>query len=199
MKEIVKRVLLFGVPLTSLLLLGGNFLGWLFSSWLLGCWLLGRWLLGCWLLGGRLLGLSGGLLCGLLGLGGLLHWLLGLLSSRLLLGLDGLGSLWFLSELEGSSSLLTSSSSSDDSLGGDQLLQGEPNTSSSLGSVHLVVGTDVLQDGLTGGALLVSEGLDGGLDHGGVGGGGSGSLGFGSSSSSHGDVVLGCRCGESPH
>merc|ERR1712108_124402 len=120
MKEIVKRVLLFGDPLTSLLLLGGSLLG----------------------------------------------WLLGLLCGRLLLGLNGLGSLWFLSELEGSSSLLTSSSSSDDSLGGDQLLQGEPDTSSSLGSVHLVVSTDVLQDGLTGGALLVSEGLDGGLDHG---------------------------------
>merc|ERR1712061_952411 len=139
--------------MTCLLLLGGNFLGWLLCSWLLGCWLLGRWLLGCWLLGGRLLGLSGGLLCGLLGLGGLLRWLLGLLSSGLLLGLNGLGSLWFLSELEGSSSLL----------------QGEPDTSSSLGSVHLVVSTDVLQDGLTGGALLVSESLDGGLDHGGVG------------------------------
>merc|ERR1712045_1037663 len=123
--------------------------------------------------------------------------LFGFLGSRFLLCLDGFGSLGLLSQFEGASSLLASSSSSDDSLGGDQLLQGEPDTSGSLGSVHLVVGTDVLQDGLTGGALLVSEGLDGSLDHGGVGGVGSGGLGlggdllgFGSSSSSHDDVVL---------
>merc|ERR1711992_486908 len=152
MKEIVKRVLLFGDPVTSLLLLGGSLLG-----GLLGSGLLGSWLLGSWLLCGGLLGCLLGLSSGLLGLGGLLGGLLGLLGSRLLLGLNGLGGLWLLSELEGSSSLLASSSSSDDSLGGDQLLQGEPDTSSSLGSVNLVVGTDVLQDGLAGGALLVSE------------------------------------------
>merc|ERR1712141_488789 len=123
MKEIVYKVLLFGLLAIDLLLLGGSLLG-----------------------------------------GGLL----GLLSSRLLLCLDGLGGLWLLSQLEGTGSLLASGSSSHDSLGGDELLQGEPDTSGSLGGVNLVVGTDVLQDGLTGGALLVSESLDGGLDHGGV-------------------------------
>merc|ERR1739848_866677 len=94
----------------------------------------------------------------------------GLFGSGFLLCLHGFGGLWLL---------------------------GEPDTSTGLGSVNLVVGTDVLQDGLTGGALLVSEGLDGGLDHGGVGRVGSSNLGlgghllgFGSSSSSHGDVVL---------
>merc|ERR1712184_227326 len=76
-------------------------------------------------------------------------------------------------------------------LGGDELLEGDPDTATSLGSVHLVVGTDVLEDGLAGGALLVSEGLDGGLDHGGVrrvgsrGLGLGGLLGFGSSGGGH--------------
>merc|ERR1712045_702380 len=154
MKEIVYKVSLFGLLVTSLLLLGGSLLG------------------------------------GLLGSG-----LLGLLSGRLLLCLDGLSGLWLLSQLERSGSLLASGSSSHDSLGGDELLRGEPDTSGSLGSVNLVVGTDVLQDGLAGGALLVSESLDGGLDHGGVGGVGSGGLGlggllgFGCSGGSHGDVV----------
>merc|ERR1712088_419651 len=131
---------------------------------LLGCGLLG-WCL-CSLLGSSFLGLSGGLL-DLLCL-----WLLGL---WLLLSLGLLG------ELEGSSSLLTGGGGSHDGLGGDQLLEGEPDTSGSLGSINLVVGTDVLQDGLAGGALLVSQGLDGGLDHGGVGRVGSGGLGLGSS------------------
>merc|ERR1712018_998437 len=133
-----------------------------------------------------LLSLSGSLLGGFLSLsrGFLGSWLLGLLSSRLLsFGLLSFGLLCFRflgGQLEGSGSLLTSGSSSHDSLGGDQLLQGEPDTSASLGSINLVVGTDVLQDGLTGGALLVSESLDGGLDHGGVGWVGSGGLGLGS-------------------
>merc|ERR1712038_882725 len=110
-----------------------------------------------------LLSLSGSLLGGFLSLSS------GLLGSRLLsFGLLSFGLLCFGflgGQLEGSGSLLTSGSSSHDSLGGDQLLQGEPDTSASLGSINLVVGTDVLQDGLTGGALLVSESLDGGLDH----------------------------------
>merc|ERR1712026_531925 len=173
------------------LLLGGGLLGGLLSSGLLS--------LSWGLLGGLsgLLGLSGSLLGWLLSLSGgfLGSGLLGLLSSRLLLCLDGLGGLWLLGQLEGTGSLLASGSSSHDSLGGHELLQGEPDTSGSLGSVNLVVGTDVLQDGLAGGALLVSESLDGGLDHGGVGGVGSGGLGlgdllgFGCSGGSHGDVV----------
>merc|ERR1712018_528212 len=139
-----------------------------------------------WGLLSGLLSFSRSLLDGLLSLSGgfLGSWLLGLLSSRLLsFGLLSFGLLCFRflgGQLEGSGSLLTSGSSSHDSLGGDQLLQGEPDTSASLGSINLVVGTDVLQDGLTGRALLVSESLDGGLDHGGVGRVGSGGLGLGS-------------------
>merc|ERR1739844_394865 len=195
------KVILFGHPVgvraEKLLLLGGSLLGGLLSGGLLG--------LSGGLLGGGLLGLSGSLLGSRL-LGGrllgllssrLLGRLLGLLGSRLLLGgLLGLGSLWLLSQLEATGSLLTSGSGSHDSLGGDELLQGEPDTSGSLGGVNLVVGTDVLQDGLARGALLVSESLDGGLDHGGVRGVGSGglglgsSLGFGSSGGSHDDCVV---------
>merc|ERR1719251_775321 len=98
------------------------------------------------LLGG---GLLGGLLrllgCGLLGslrLGSL--GLLGLLGLRLLcLGLLG-------GQLEASCSLLASSG----------------------GGIHLVVGNDVLEDGLAGGSLLVLQSLDGSSDHAGIGGGG---------------------------
>merc|ERR1712088_1161428 len=100
---------------------------------------------------------------------GLLGWFLCSLLGRWLLGLWLLLSLGLLGELEGSSSLLAGGGGSHDGLGGDQLLEGEPDTSGSLGSINLVVGTDVLQDGLAGGALLVSQGLDDGLDHGGVG------------------------------
>merc|ERR1712184_118740 len=156
-------------------LLGRSFLGRGFFSWGL---LLGSSLLLGWSLS---LGLGRGL---------------GLLSLRFF-GLGGLGFGFLSGQFEGSSSLLTGSSGGHDSLGGDELLEGDPDTATSLGSVHLVVGTDVLEDGLAGGALLVSEGLDGGLDHGGVRR--VGSRGLGSSSSSHGDVVLCCRCGESPH
>merc|ERR1712038_1758106 len=153
-----------------------------------------------------LLSLSGSLLGGFLSLsrGFLGSWLPGLLSCGLLS--FGLLCFRFLGgQLEGSGSLLTSGSSSHDSLGGDQLLQGEPDTSASLGSINLVVGTDVLQDGLTGGALLVSESLDGGLDHGGVGWVGSGGLGlgsllgFGSSGGGHGGCCYAAgRCEQSP-
>merc|ERR1719251_350020 len=130
----------------NLLLLGGGFLlGRRFCLWL------GRSSL---LLGSSLF--SGGL--------GLLNWSL---FDDLLLG----GSLWFLGlgglrlgllggELEGSSALLSGGSSSDNRLGFDQLLESNPHTTGGLGSVHLVVGADVLQDGLTGGTLLVSESLD---------------------------------------
>merc|ERR1712038_1945828 len=141
--------------------------------------------------------LFGGLLCHLLGRSFLgwslslgLSWGLGLLSLRFF-GLGGLGFGFLGGQVEGSSSLLTGSSGGHDSLGGDELLEGDPDTATSLGSVHLVVGTDVLEDGLAGGALLVSEGLDGGLDHGGVwrvgsrGLGLGGLLGFGSSGGGH--------------
>merc|ERR1711890_151501 len=125
-------------------LLLGRLLGSLLSSRLLG--LLGSRFLSClWLLGF--------LSSGLLGLLGLRLLCLGLLSGQLV----------------AASSLPASSSSSHDSLGGDHLPQGELDTDSSLGSVHLVVGNDSLQDGLAGGALLVSQLLDGSLDHGGIG------------------------------
>merc|ERR1712158_173747 len=104
------------------------------------------------LLGG---GLLGGLLCllgcGLLGglwLGRLLCRLLGLLGSGLLgsLRLPCLGLLG--GQLEASCSLLASSSGSHHLLGGN----------------HLVVGNDVLEDGLAGGSLLVLQSLDGSSD-----------------------------------
>merc|ERR1719412_3418403 len=114
---------------------------------LLGCGLLGwllRRLLGCRLLGSLWLGSLGllGLLClGLLGL-----WLLG-------------------GQLEASCSLLASGSGSHHLLGGDHLPQGELDAHASLGGIHLVVGNDVLEDGLAGGSLLVLQSLDGSSDH----------------------------------
>merc|ERR1712137_568303 len=105
------------------------------------------------LLGG---GLLGGLLCRLLGGG-----LLGLLGSGLLGGLRLLGS--------GLLGLLGLGL-----LGCDHLPQGELDTHAGLGGVHLVVGHDVLEDGLAGGSLLVLQPLDGSGDHAGVGGVGSG-------------------------
>merc|ERR1712226_1622749 len=110
----------------DLLLLGGSLLGGLLGG-LLGCRLLGG------LLGSGLLGSLG---------------LLGLLGLRLL-GLGLLGG-----QLEASCSLLASSSGSNILLASNQLPEGELDTDSSLGSVNLVVGNDVLQDGLAGGALL---------------------------------------------
>merc|ERR1712158_302697 len=130
------------------------------------------------LLGGGLLGWLLGLLrCGLLGglwLGGLLCWLLGLLGSRLLGGLR-LGSLGLLGllglgllclgllggQLEASCSLLASGGSSHNLLGGNHLPQGELDAHASLSRIHLVVGNDVLEDGLARGSLLVLQALDG--------------------------------------
>merc|ERR1740128_1323326 len=111
-----------------LLLLGGG---------LLGSGLLGSGLLGGGLLSGRLL--SSGLLGGLLG-SGLLDGLLccrllggllcsGLLGLRLLLGLGGDG------KLETSSSLLSGGTASNDLLGGDHLLECEPDADLSLGGI----------------------------------------------------------------
>merc|ERR1719242_637993 len=94
------------------------------------------------LLGG---GLLGGLLC-LLGcglLGGLRLLCLGLLGGQ----------------LEASCSLLASSGGSHHLLGGDHLPQGELDAHASLGGIHLVVGNDVLEDGLAGGSLLVLQSL----------------------------------------
>merc|ERR1712129_202026 len=139
-----------------------------FERHLLLCCLLGSRLLGS-LLGSRLL--SSGLL-GSLGLGSLLSLRLGsLLGSRLLslLGLGLLGSRLLDGQLEGTSSLLASSSSSHHLLGSNQLPQGKLDTDGGLvGIGHLVVGDDVLEDGLAGGSLLVLEGLDGGHNHVGV-------------------------------
>merc|ERR1712088_324225 len=85
----------------------------------------------------------------------------GLLGSRLLGGLLGLGSLLG-SGLLGSLGLLGL-------LGSHHLPEGELDTDGSLVSLNLVVGNDVLEDGLAGGSLLVLEGLDGGNNHVGVG------------------------------
>merc|ERR550539_117704 len=141
---------------------------------LLLCCLLGSRLLGS-LLGSRLL--SSGLL-GSLGLGSLLSLglgsllgsgLLGSLGLLSLLGLGLLGSGLLGGQLEGASSLLASSSSRHHLLGSNQLPQGKLHTDGGLVGVgHLVVGDDVLEDGLAGGSLLVLEGLDGGHDHVGV-------------------------------
>merc|ERR1712007_55571 len=120
----------------TLLLLGGSLLGsWLLSS-LLGSRFLGSWFLGSFLwllslLGNRLLCLLD--LLGLLGL-----WFLCLLDLLWLLSLDN---------LVGSSSLTRSSGHLEGSLG-NSTLEGQADLNSSLGSINLVVGTDVLEDGL---------------------------------------------------
>merc|ERR1711970_546182 len=113
--------------------------------------------LGCWFLGSLLW-----LLC-LLG-----SWLLGLLDLLWLLGL------WLLSlrllggQLERSSSLLASSSCGNNLLGSNHLLESKTDTDSSLGSINLVVGHDILEDGLAGRSLLVSKSLDSSSDHAGI-------------------------------
>merc|ERR1711988_1192609 len=120
-----------------LLLLGGSLLGGLLG---------GRLLLGGGLLGGRLLsGLLGGRLLGLLG-GGLLD-LLDLLG---LLNLD---------QLVAAGVLALSGGHLEGSLG-DSPLEGEPDLGSGLGSIDLVVGDDVLEDGGATGAGPVLEGGD---------------------------------------
>merc|ERR1719477_103525 len=151
--------------LKHLLLFGCSLLG----SWLLGG-LLGSWFLSsllCWLLGSRLLSS----LLWLLGL-----WLLCLLDLLWLFSLDN---------LVGSSSLSGCSGHLESALG-NSTLEGQADLDSSLGSINLVIGTDVLEDGLAGGASAVLQGSDGGSDHHGVLGVGSGGLGLlGCSSSRH--------------
>merc|ERR1712154_263567 len=95
-------------------------------------------------------------------------------------GLDSLHLLWLLNlhQLEASSSLAALLGHLQCSLL-DSSLQGHAEVLTSLGSVHLVVGADVLQDGLAGGAGPVLEGGDGGGDHHGVLGVGRGHLGLG--------------------
>merc|ERR1712121_94884 len=141
-------------------------------------------------------------------LGGLLSsWLLSFLGSWLLGSLRFL-SLWLLSlrflclrllsgELERSSSLLTRSSGRHQFLGSNHFLESQTDTDGGLGSIHLVVGHDVLKDRLAGGSLLVSQPLDGSGDHGSVGRMGSRHLGLGgllglrSSSFSHDEGMFG--------
>merc|ERR1712110_720203 len=167
--------------LRLLLFLGSSLLGGLLSSRLLCHRLLCRRLLSSRLLSGGLLGsllCSGFLSSGLLGsrlLGGFLGWLL----CSGLLGLRLLGCGLFSGKLEGAGTLLAGSSGGHQTLGGNQLLQREPDSHGSLGRVNLVVGHHVLEDGLAGASLLVTERLDGGLDHGGVGRVGGGHLGLG--------------------
>merc|ERR1711870_212406 len=90
------------------------------------------------LLGGNLLGsfLGSWFLGSLLWLLGL--WLLSLLDLLRLLSLDN---------LVGSSSLTRCSGHLEGSLG-NSTLEGQADLNSSLGSINLVVGTDVLEDGL---------------------------------------------------
>merc|ERR1719378_462299 len=64
--------------------------------------------------------------------------------------------------------LLSCGSSSNKSLGVNQFLEGDSDSGWGLGSINLVVGTDVLQDGLSGGSLLVTKSLDSCLDHGSI-------------------------------
>merc|ERR550539_1465213 len=166
MKNVLKDILLLCC------LLGSRLLGSLLGSGLLSSGLLGSLRLGSLLS----LGLGSLLGSGLLGSLGLLSLLgLGLLGSGLslgllsLLGLGLLGSGLLGGQLEGASSLLASSSSRHRLLGSNQLPQGKLHTDGGLVGVgHLVVGDDVLEDGLAGGSLLVLEGLDGGHDHVGV-------------------------------
>merc|ERR1719509_396006 len=117
----------------ELLLLGGSLLGSGFLGSFLGCGFLGS-----------LLGLLG---CGLLDLLDLFG-LLGLLSLGLL---DLLGLLGFLNlaNLEFTSSL-ASGLSLDNGSGSKSLPEGKLQWSSSLGSINLVVGHDILEDGLAG-------------------------------------------------
>merc|ERR1712071_630239 len=144
------------------LLLGCGLLGSLLSSRLLG-----SGLLSCGVLGS--LGLLGsGLLLGSLLCGGLLS------SLGLLLGLGGNG------ELEATSALLAGSTTSNNLLGSDHLLQRDPDVDLSLGGVSdLVVGHDVLEDSLAGRTVPLLQGLDGGGDHAGEGWVGGGDLGLG--------------------
>ena len=162
------------------LLLGSSLLLWCSFLCGLGCFL-GSWLLGSWLLG--CLGLLGsGLLSGLLGsrlLGGLLgSGLLGLLGGGLLLGGSLLLGLLNLDQLELASSLAGLLGHLQGSLL-DASLQGHAEVLSGLGGVHLVVGADVLEDSLAGGASPVLQRGDGGGDHDGVLGVGGGGLGLG--------------------
>merc|ERR1712141_784050 len=113
----------------ALLLLGGSLLGSLLGSRLLGSFL-GSWFLGSLL---WLLSLLGSRLLGLLGL-----WLLSLLDLLWLFSLDN---------LVGSSSLTRCSGHLEGSLG-NSTLEGQADLNSSLGSINLVVGADVLEDSL---------------------------------------------------
>merc|ERR1712223_1588078 len=157
---------LLGGLLGGRLLLGGGFLGSRLLSGLLGSGLLGL--------------LGGGLLCHLLG-SGLLG---GLLGSGLLDLLDLLG-LLNLDQLVAASVLALGGGHLEGSLG-DSPLEGEPDLGGGLGSIHLVVGDDVLEDGGAAGAGPVLEGGDGGSNHHAVlGVGGRSLLGLGSSGSRH--------------
>merc|ERR1712127_743264 len=161
--QVLEAFLLVG---QSLLLLGGRLLGSrLLSSGLLGSGLLGSRLLGSGLLGGLL---GSGLLGDLLGSGLLC---LGLLSSGLLGDLL-LSKLVRSSSLAGSLGLLEVTSSNCP-------LEGHADVDSGLGGINLVVGADVLEDGLAGGASPVLQGCDGGSNHDRVLGVGSRDLGLG--------------------
>merc|ERR1712180_286606 len=118
---------------------------------------LSSWLLSSWFLSSRFLGSL------------LSSWLLSFLGSWLLGSLRFL-SLWLLSlrflclgllrgELERSSSLLASSSGRHQFLSSNHFLESQTDTDGGLGSIHLVVGHDVLKDRLAGGSLLVSQSL----------------------------------------
>merc|ERR1712242_365733 len=98
---------------------------------------------------------------------------LGLLSSRLLLG-----SLGLLSQLEAACSLAGLLGHLEGSLL-DTRLECKSEVDSSLCGINLVVGADVLEDGLSGGASSVLQSGDGGTNHHGIGWVLSGLLGLG--------------------
>merc|ERR1712244_49540 len=116
------------------------------------CWLLGS-LLCSRLLSSRILGFLGSF--GLLSLWLLGLWLLSLLSLLWLL---------YFNKLVRTSSLSRGSGHLKGSLG-NSTLECKADLDRSLGSINLVVGTDILENGLAGGASTVLEGGDGSSDH----------------------------------
>merc|ERR1712080_815492 len=137
-----RDLLLFGSSLLGGLL--GSLLSGLFSSRLLSCF-------PCWLLSSGLLGSLRFL--GFLGLG-----LLGLLD---LLWLGNLDNPVLASSLARRSDSLESPLSHSP-------LEDQAHLDSSLGSINLVVGADVLEDGLAGRSSALLQGTDGSGDHDGV-------------------------------
>merc|ERR1719466_217833 len=119
-----------------------------------------------------LLLLWSGLLSCFLGCRFLCLWFGSFLSLWFLGSLLWLLSLWFLwflclldlgclsRQFERSSTLFTCCSSRTNLLGSNHLLKSKTDTDSSLGCIHFVVSNNILENGLTGGSLLVTKSLD---------------------------------------